>query len=329
MKILNPIYNTVFKYLMEDIEIAKGLISSIIEQEVEELIPAPQEQTAVLLDARYISIAIQRLDYVAIIKSYDSNGNELFEKVMIEVQKSPFVPEIGRFRNYLAEKYKNKSSIPTENGVEEKHLPIKTIYLIEDVFNDKLPAILKRGACYYDVINQTEYNGAKDSFVELLTHESWFIQVRKLPKDIQNSLLNLLSIFAPWYRSKNQRYLDYPISESDLEKIKSRVLRRVLRRLLSAVDNDKIKTQMEIEIEYEDYIERMMAQNEQMKMDIEQAEKEREQAEKKREQAEKEAQQTKINLLNSAKAMKSAGLSIEVIQQATGLTTTEIENLNT
>ena len=155
-----------------------------------------------------------------------------------------------------------------------------------------------------------------------MTHESWFIQVRKLPKDIQNSLLNLLSIFAPWYRSKNQRYLDYPISESDLEKIKSRVLRRVLRRLLSAVDNDKIKTQMEIEIEYEDYIERMMAQNEQMKMDIEQAE-------KKREQAEKEAQQTKINLLNSAKAMKSAGLSIEVIQQATGLTTTEIENLNT
>ncbi|OQX78733.1 MAG: hypothetical protein B6D64_05995 [Bacteroidetes bacterium 4484_276] len=37
MRVLNPIYDTVFKYLMEDIEIAKGFISTIIEQEVVEL----------------------------------------------------------------------------------------------------------------------------------------------------------------------------------------------------------------------------------------------------------------------------------------------------
>jgi hypothetical protein len=40
-----------------------------------------------------------------------------------------------------------------------------------------------------------------------------------------------------------------------------------------------------------------------------------------------EAEQAKNNLLNSAKAMKSAGLAIEIIEQATGLNKTEIENI--
>ncbi|NJN77116.1 MAG: hypothetical protein HC803_01305 [Saprospiraceae bacterium] len=320
MRILNPIYDTVFKYLMEDIEIAKGLIASIIEQDVVELVTAPQEETSILLEAKYMSLAIRRLDYVAHIKSINTDGTEVYEKVMIEVQKSPFVPEIGRFRNYLAEKYKGKSVVPSKNGTEEKYLPLKTIYLIEDVFNKNLPSVLKRGACYYDVINQKEYTGEKDNFVELLTHESWFIQVRQLPEDMQNSLLNLLSIFTPLYRSENQRYLDFPIEEDELEKIKNRVLRRILRRLLSAVTNDKVKSQMEMEIEYEDYIERMMAENERMK------EEKGQMLEEKKQMLEKE-EQMKINLLNSAKTMKSAGLTIEIIEQATGLTKTEIENL--
>jgi hypothetical protein len=306
MRILNPIYDTVFKYLMEDVEIAKGLISSIIEQDVVELVPAPQERTSILLQAKYLSLGIQRLDYVAHIKSVNSEGVEVYEKVMIEVQKSPFAPEIGRFRNYLAEKYKSKSIIPSKDGTEEKYLPIKTIYLIEDVFNDRLPGVLKRGACYYDVINHQEYKGKKDDFVELLTHESWFIQVRKLPKDMQNTLLNLLSIFTPLYRSENQRYLDFPIEEEELEKIKNKVLRRILRRLLSAMDNDKIKSQMEMEIEYEDYIERIMEENELMKA-------EKGQLQDKIEQAKNEAEQTKINGIK--KALKRGKLSIEEVAE--------------
>ena len=37
MQIANPIYDVVFKYMMEDAKVAKLLIASIISEEIEEL----------------------------------------------------------------------------------------------------------------------------------------------------------------------------------------------------------------------------------------------------------------------------------------------------
>ncbi|MCX6580294.1 MAG: hypothetical protein NT166_08920 [Candidatus Aminicenantes bacterium] len=34
MLIANPIYDTVFKYLMENLKVAKGIISTIIDEEI-------------------------------------------------------------------------------------------------------------------------------------------------------------------------------------------------------------------------------------------------------------------------------------------------------
>ena len=45
MIIANPIYDTVFKFLLEDLTIGKKLISVIIGEEVLELEVRPQEQT--------------------------------------------------------------------------------------------------------------------------------------------------------------------------------------------------------------------------------------------------------------------------------------------
>ncbi|TAE01865.1 MAG: hypothetical protein EAZ97_02950, partial [Bacteroidetes bacterium] len=216
MRILNPIYDTVFKYLMEDLEIAKNLISRIIGKKVVELSPAPQEQTATLIRPKFIQVELQRLDYVAIIKTLDKNKNPVFEKVLIEVQKSPFTPEIGRFRKYLAEKYKNISVLQTENGEEQAYLPIKTIYMIEKAFNQSLPSILKSNNQYIDVLRKKEYKGTKDEFVALLTHEAYFIQLEILPYDIKNSVLRLLNMFTTRFREKDERFVDYP--EQDVEK---------------------------------------------------------------------------------------------------------------
>ncbi len=41
--IANPIYDVVFKYLMEDTEIAKLILSTIIDEEIESLDFLPQE----------------------------------------------------------------------------------------------------------------------------------------------------------------------------------------------------------------------------------------------------------------------------------------------
>lgn len=59
MQIANPIYDSVFKYLMEDNRIAKLYISKIIEEEIEELIFCPQEFSEKL---EQFPITVYRLD---------------------------------------------------------------------------------------------------------------------------------------------------------------------------------------------------------------------------------------------------------------------------
>ena len=188
MKLLNPIYDTVFKYLMEDIEIAKGLVSLIIGQKITELYPAPQEISSMVIKLKYSSLPLQRLDYVAIIKTPTVENPEHYEKVIIEVQKSPFIPEIGRFRNYLAEKYARQSTFKTKDKQVEEYLPIKTIYFVAKDFNASLPVILCRKGTYYDILLNKIYEGARDEYVELLNHDSWFIFTERLPQDMKQEL---------------------------------------------------------------------------------------------------------------------------------------------
>ncbi len=330
MRILNPVYDTAFKYLMEDIEIAKELIALIIDQDVVELHPAPQEQTSVKIKMKYSQIALQHLDYVAIIKTVDAEGQEQFEKVMVEVQKSPFKPAIGRFRKYVAEKYKHKSVLPIPKkeqaeGEEETppstaYLPMKTIYFIEETFNDKLPGILHRSGQYYNALDKSCFEGARDEFVELLNHDSWFIQLHCLPNDLKNRIIKILSVFTDWYRDKNdKRYLDYP--SDDIEKIKDRLLRRILNRLLAAAANDQLKLELELEIEYEDDYELLLNRLEKQKEEAKARE------EEERRQKEEAKAKEKSKSIKFAIRMKKYGESIEEIIRETGLLQEEIEKL--
>jgi hypothetical protein len=43
MQIANPLYDTVFKYLLEDEPVAKLFLSALLEREIEELTYNPQE----------------------------------------------------------------------------------------------------------------------------------------------------------------------------------------------------------------------------------------------------------------------------------------------
>jgi len=339
MKILNPIYDSVFKYLMEDLEIAKGFISTIIEAEITELYPAPQEATAITLMLKHNQLPLHRMDYVAIIKI----GENQFEKVVIEVQKSPFTPEIDRFRNYVAEKYSKKSTYKIDKKQVEEHLPIKTIYLLDKVLNDKLPAVLHRKGDYFDVLYKTKFEGEKDNYVELLNHDSWFIQIAKLPTDLQCDLATILTVFAPWMRvSKDEIYID--VDENLLSK-KHALLQRILLRLENATHNQKLLLTLDTERQIEDEIDKYQKEAEEERRQKEEAqlreEEERRQKEEERRQKEEERRQKELALAKekealakeretrilSAKTMLQFNIPIENIKEATGLSSEEIEEL--
>ena len=101
MILANPIYDVVFKYLMEDTEIARGLLSKIIGENIIEIAFQPQEYIG---RSDKFDIIILRLDFTATIKT---NEGQL-KKVLIELQKGKNAADIMRFRKYLGDNYKKE-----------------------------------------------------------------------------------------------------------------------------------------------------------------------------------------------------------------------------
>ena len=98
MRIANPMYDVFFKFLMEDTDLAKELIGTLINQEILSLELRPQE-TTLYIPTRYLSVI--RLDFKATIKTKFGE----YKKVLIEMQKGKHHFDIVRFRKYLGENY--------------------------------------------------------------------------------------------------------------------------------------------------------------------------------------------------------------------------------
>ena len=100
--IANPIYDSVFKFLMEDERAAKVLLSALLKQEVRDLKMRRNEYT----NLSQTRISLFRIDFSARIK--DISGKE--QLVLIELQKTWLMTETLRFRQYLGTQYLNVTS---------------------------------------------------------------------------------------------------------------------------------------------------------------------------------------------------------------------------
>lgn len=201
MVIANPIYDVVFKRLMENEKVAKFFISTLLEQNIETVELKPQEytyqgqidyddpNTIKAIESRMIerlSIRVYRLDFVATIKTETGE----FKKVLIEIQKANNEIDLMRFRNYLAEQYKKEDLI----NHEKVALPLTTIYILGFKLPEILSPCLKVERNYKDLITKTIIE-TKSEFVEKLTHDSYIVQVERITGRYQTRLDKLLSIF--------------------------------------------------------------------------------------------------------------------------------------
>ncbi len=183
MIIANPIYDVVFKKLMENDRVVKFFIGTLLEQTIESVEVKPQEFT---YTDQLAGLAVFRLDFIATIKMEDG----VYKKVLIEIQKAKNHIDLMRFRNYLAEQYKKEDTVNNEKTI----LPITTIYIL----GFKLPEI--ESSCirvernYKDLINKRIIN-KKCDFVEKLTHDSFIVQVDRITDRYQTRLDKLLSVF--------------------------------------------------------------------------------------------------------------------------------------
>ena len=208
MIIANPIYDVVFKKMMENERVAKFFIGTLLEQTIETVEVKPQEFTYI---DEFAGLAVFRLDFIATIKT--KTGEQI--KILIEIQKAKNQIDLMRFRNYLAEQYKKEDKIDNEKVI----LPITTIYIL----GFKLPEIetpcIKIERNYKDLINK-KIIYKKSDFVEKLTHDSFIVQVDRITNNYSTKLEKLLSLFEQKHFIDEKRITKEFNHELDTEDIK-------------------------------------------------------------------------------------------------------------
>lgn len=115
--VANPIYDTVFKYLMEDERIARTILSALLQKDVLSVEMRPQE----FADDKNGKISLYRIDFGATVREKD--GTE--RRILIELQKSWVDEELLRPRQYLGFRY-----ISANICDEGFSIPMVTIYLL-------------------------------------------------------------------------------------------------------------------------------------------------------------------------------------------------------
>ena len=319
MLIANPIYDVVFKYLMDDSKIAKLIISSIIAEEIEELVFKPIEymgdikqkakkktkQTKQTPEASS-TLTVYRLDFSAKIKTPNGHKN-----VLIEIQKAKFPTDIMRFRKYLGTQYANKENtqlLKTGGRVRKTGVPIICIYFLGHKLDNITASAIGINRHYRDLITNEPIT-QKEIFIESLTHDSYVIQIPYLTPQRRNDLEILLSVFDqstaidPECHILNVKETDFP------EKY-----RLIIRKLQKAIENAEVKQKMDMEdsildelTEMERLIDNLGEENVQKIHKIEELESEKKQVESEKKQAEKENEELKNELAALRKLLEDKG----------------------
>jgi hypothetical protein len=237
VQIANPIYDVVFKYLMNDEKVAKLLLSAIIGKEVVSLEFRPTEHHFPVGEL----LAVLRMDFSA--RIMDADGRE--ELVIVELQKAKMASDIMRFRRYLGEQYANKENVVREPAAEYPHrkaLPIISIYFLGHTLARVKAPVVRVNRAYIDAATGEQIH-EKEEFIESLTHDSIVIQIPYLKDRRRTELEQLLALFDQSAATDDPHFL--AVNEEELPER----YRPLLRRLQKAVADSTLRQTMEAEDE--------------------------------------------------------------------------------
>src|SRR5215510_3048817 len=243
MIIANPIYDTVFKYIMSASKVAKTFLSAIIGEKIVELDFTSTEYTLKagiersLIDRTLEQITVCRFDFAAKIET--ENGD--YKTVIIELQKAKFATDIMRFRRYLGTMYQSAENTYDKHRVKARQ--IYCIYLLNYEIDLSDSPIIKVDYKVSDLTTGEELAG-KNEFIESLHHKSWIVQVRQLKERRRNELENLLSIFDQYNITEDRHILN--IDEGQF----SEEYQHIVRKLREAYESKQVREEMQMEDDY-------------------------------------------------------------------------------
>lgn len=316
LHIANPIYDIVFKYLMEDERIVKTLLSALLKKEVVEAEVRKHEYT----NGRRDKISMFRIDFGAKVREADGKVH----LVLIELQKTWLETETLRFRQYLGAQYANPENMQKDENPMGYGIPMVTVYLLGHKVGDIEEPVLYVNHKSYDYDGKEVTKGLPDPFVDSLVHDSIIVQIPRLHGNVNNRLEEVLSVFDQTRKDRHNRQV---MNIDEDEYAGDDEMMHIIHRLLAAAADAKLRQDMNVEDEYFLAIENrdtaIMRRDEQIKKQDKQI---KEQGEQIKEQGEQIKEQNNI-ILSSAKSMKESGMSIEQISAITRLSIDEINAL--
>ena len=293
--IANPIYDIVFKYLMEDERVVKILLSALLKKPVVEVELRKHEYSNVQRD----KISMFRIDFGAKVRNADGS----LHLVLIELQKTWLETETLRFRQYLGAQYANPDNMLKEKDRNSMGIPMVAVYLLGHRVGDIEEPVLyvKHNAFDYEGNEVTQ--GLPDPFVDSLTHNSIIVQIPRLHGHVNNRLEEILSVFDQTRKNKDNGQV---LNINESEYVDDEEMMVIIHRLLAAAADPDIRQAMNDEeifmapIEDRDTV--IMLRDKQL------------------------AEQNSI-IIESARQLKASGLDVEQIAAITKLTIAEIESL--
>ena len=315
MLVANPIYDTVFKFLMEDERIARTILSALLKQDIVNVELRPHEYSNTKRD----TLSIFRIDFAATVRQ--SDGSE--QLILIELQKTWLPTETLRFRQYLGVQYENPKNIVAESS-DQHAMPMVAVYILGHCLGDiEEPVVYVRHQAY-DYNEQLVTKGMPNAFIESLTHDSIIVQIPRLHGKINNRLDEILSIFDQTYKNRDNQHVlnlnDSYYAEDDVE------MQRILRRLLIAAADADMRMDMNVEDEYFSIIESrdtdIMMKNRELAESaakLKESNQKLEESNQKLEESNQKLEKSNKALQKSIDMLKQAGLCPEEIASSLGI----------
>lgn len=308
VQIANPIYDVVFKYLMNDEKVAKLLLSAIIGREVVALEFRPTEHHFPIGEL----LAVLRMDFSA--RILDENGQQ--ELVILELQKAKLATDILRFRRYLGEQYSNKENVVREPKPEypyRKALPIISIYFLGHTLEHTQAPVIRVNRIYVDAATGEQIR-EKEEFIESLTHDSIVIQIPYLKNRRRTELEQLLALFDQSNATYDRHLLR--VNEDDFPERYQPLIRRLQKAIAEPILRETMEAEDDLIEEFKDY-QRLISEKEQVISEKEQVISEKEQA----------LQARQAQLESAVRAAYATGMGITQIAGIFQLSVAEVEPL--
>ena len=236
--VANPLYDAVFKFLMEDDRIAKTILTALLKRKVIDVKIRRNEYANL---TRRESISMFRIDFAATVLDEDNQPHLM----LIELQKTWLPTETLRFRRYLALQYNNE-----ENMLKEEHekyaIPMVAIYLLGHCIGKIEEPVIYVNHHAYTYDGKKVEEGIPDPFVESLQHDSIIVQIPLLHGRVNNRLEKVLCLFDQTNVADNKKVIkvDDKQFEGDND------MEYIVRRLQSAAADPDMRYQMNAEDEF-------------------------------------------------------------------------------